>query len=112
LFLLFLGREIIEVNGRAITLRREVARLGRTRRFDIADIRNLHLASPTPVAIVPPPERGWPQLPTPLLAGSIRFEYRGRTHEFAMGIGWSDMTDVLERLREWLPVASSSAQPG
>lgn len=105
----FLGREIIEVDGRAITLRRQVAGIGRTRRFDVGEVRNLHLAAPPPVGAVPPPSRGWPQLATPLLAGSIRFEYQGRTHEFAMGIGWSDMTTVLQGLRERVQVASSSA---
>ena len=102
-----LGQEIVEVDGHALTLRREVAGVGRTRRFDLGDVRNLHLAAPPPVGNVPPPSRGWPQPPIPLLAGSIRFEYRGRAHEFAMGIGWPDMTNVLRGLREWVPVASS-----
>jgi hypothetical protein len=106
----FVMRELVDVDARSITIRRELAGVGRSHRFVLGDIRNLHFAVPPPVGSYPPPSRGWPPLPTPLLAGSIRFQTDSRTHEFGLGLGWPDMEAVLAGVREWVPVASGASQ--
>lgn len=108
-FVLAVGRERVEVDARFIVLRRDVAGIGRSQTYELSRLRNLHHAPPPPVVIPTPPTRGWPPPPTPLLAGSIRFEYGKRTHEFALGIDWPDMGLVLEALRERVPIASTAS---
>ena len=108
-FVVHLGREVIEVDGRSISLRRELMGIGLSKRFDLGRVRNLHLAAPPPAGTPQPPTRGWPPLPTPQLAGSIRFEHLRRTHEFGVGLGWPEMEQVLAGLREQVAVASSSS---
>lgn len=108
-FVVGLGREVIEVGGRSIALRREVMGIGFSRTFDLGRVRNLHLAAPPPAGTPQPLSRGWPALPPPVLAGSIRFEYLRRTHEFGVGLGWPEMEQVLAGLREQVAVASGSS---
>lgn len=107
LFMVILGREVVQLDARGLVLRREFAGIGRTRVFDLGCVRNLHCAPP-PLMGYSPPGRGWPPMAMPRLAGTIRFEYGGRTHEFGLGIGYEDMSVVLNALRERVPVASSS----
>lgn len=103
LLVLGVGRELVEVDSHFLTLRREVGSLGRSRVFDLSQVRSLRYATPPPVFDAPF-ERDWPPLPLPSLGGSIRFECRGRTHEFGFGTDWKDMEAVLQALRERVPV--------
>ena len=105
---LAVGRELVEVDARRLVLRRDVAGIGRSRVFDLARVRNLHYVVLPPVRYVSPTP-GWQPPPVPPLGGSVRFEYGKRTHEFARGIDSTDIIVVLEALREWVPVASTSS---
>lgn len=96
-----MGRELVEVDDSCLRIRREIMGVGRSRVFDLSQVRGLRHVPPPPVGHAPV-ERGWPPLPLSLLGGSVRFEGGGRTYELALGIAWEDMEVLLQALREKL----------
>ena len=87
-----LGREVATVEGGILSLRQEVFGLGRERRYDFAEVRNLR-GLPRPV------DPGSGRYRSTLQEGGlIAFDYRGKTVRFGLGLDETQAQLIAARL--------------
>lgn len=93
LWMLF-GREIITLDGQSLSIRREILGVGRVRRYDLAEVKNLRLA---PIPDPPQAPRGqW-------VGGLIAFDYGAKTIHFCAGVDEAEARTIAERLAQRNP---------
>ncbi len=99
-----LGKEVIRLDGRTLSVKRDVLGLGRTREFDWAHVADLRVW----------PEEGgpwyyashWgyrPVLPEP---GRILFDYGARTYRFGDGVDAPEARELINRMTARFPLLS------
>jgi len=92
----FAGKEILAVEGTALTLRRAAGPIGRTQTFPLAELANLRYLAPAASGA----GRGGP--------GALAFDHRGRTVQFGTFLAPSDGRRVLDALAPVLPAAAAT----
>jgi hypothetical protein len=94
------GQEVIRLDDRVLEIRREVARLTRSRTFDLANVRNLRFSPPlyNPWNI----RESWrTKLKfVGLDAGSIAFDYGAGTHRFGSSLSELESRRLIKTIRE------------
>jgi hypothetical protein len=85
------GREVITIDGRSLTIRREALRLGRTHRYDLVEVKNLRWI---PSTDAPPSRRA------PWEGGLIAFDHGKKTVRFARPLEDAEAKVVAKRLAE------------
>ena len=83
-----LGNEIIHISTRELTLRRDYAGVGYTRRYSMERVGNFHYVFP---------ERKGKNNTVP---GGIAFLYRDKTVRFADNLDEAEVTQLLQALRQ------------
>jgi hypothetical protein len=88
-----IGREVVSLRSGLLVIRREVAGIGLSREYGLADVRNLRVS-------VPPPDAG--RWSSPLrfgrAPGVIAFDHGARTVRFGEGLDESEASLVLDEL--------------
>jgi hypothetical protein len=88
------GREIVGIGPGILAIRREVAGLGRTREYDLVEVKNLR------VSPAPPDPFGWGG--SARLGGSgtgtMAFDYGAKTVRFGGGIDEAEAATVIDEL--------------
>jgi hypothetical protein len=88
------GREVITLDGHSLTIRREALRLGRTHRYELAQVKNLRWIPSTD----DPPSRR-----SPWEGGLIAFDHGKKTIRFARPLEDAEAKVVAKRLAERNP---------
>jgi hypothetical protein len=83
------GREVITTDDRILSVRRELLGLGRVRRYDLANVKDLRCA--------PMPENPRSR-ESPWAGGVIAFDYGPRTIRFGTGIDEAEAKMLVTRL--------------
>ena len=94
------GKEIVTLDSQALTHRRQIARLGLTRRYDVTHIKDLRVA---------PPQRSRRGAHGTPFGGTIAFDYGSRTVRFGQGIDEPEAKDLVELLKRHLPHSLSDS---
>jgi len=88
-----IGHEVVALRPGALVLRREVAGVGLSREYSLAEVRHLRVS-------VPPPDAG--RWSSPIRFGRepgvIAFEYGARTVRFGEGLDEAEASLVLEEI--------------
>jgi len=100
-FLLWLlaGREVVFINGVALTLQYEILGLGWSRKFTIAEIRDLNVFSQLDLASL----GKWNPS---FLNTSIVFHHGGKVFRFGRGLEYAEAKRVVEAIQQWYPSIS------
>jgi hypothetical protein len=95
----FKGCEIIAVSSAGLSIRHEVIGFGRTKNYDLSEIRYLRVAAPT---FNPFDFRSslafWG-----IGGGAIAFDYGFKTFRFAAGVDEAEARIILQRIADTLP---------
>ncbi len=92
------GREVVQLNERAISLSREVLGVGRPKEFDLANVADLRLS------VQPYNPMDWNSgLQFWGLGGGIlAFDYGAKTFRFGAGLDESEGKLILARIHDWI----------
>lgn len=95
----FKGREILAISSAGLSIRHEVVGYGRTKYYDLSEIRDLRVA---PLTFNPIDFRSslafWS-----IGGGSIAFDYGFKTFRFAAGVDEAEARIILQRITDALP---------
>lgn len=93
------GREVIKVAGGEISLRREILRLGRSREFDAAAVRNVRSS------VVPfnPWDPSSALMFWGLGGGTIAFDYGPKTYRSGAGLDEAESKSIAEMIGSRIP---------
>lgn len=92
------GREILTVSARSLALRREILGLGRTRVFDLEQMRSLRVGTVRDNPVYPSLGRMFVGKGNSYLA----FDYDRRTYRLGRGLMPSEASYLLETIRHWV----------
>ena len=87
------GREIVTLGSGELRIRWEVLGVGRSKEFDLAQVRNLRVSAWTPVARsagIQSPGRG----------GRVAFDYGAKTFRFGASIDEAEALQIIDELRK------------
>ena len=94
------GREVITLRGDVLSIRREVLAFGRTREYDLSQVRNLRVS---PVPYNPFDFRAglhfWG-----IGGGIVAFDYGAGTVRFGAGVQEGEASDLVKRLSDRHPL--------
>ena len=93
------GKEIIQVKGSALTVKRDVLGFGRSRSFPIGSVANLRASGLFPSTSY------WDNYlaQMKLGGGSVGFDSQGRIVRFGIQLTEPEAQDVVEQLKPYLP---------
>ena len=89
------GKEVVRLEPGALTLRRDVLGLGRTREYDLAHVSRLREAAPVADA------HGWgrSRWPPGIAGGVVAFDYGSETVRFGASIDEAEGHQIVEELQ-------------
>lgn len=94
------GKEEVEVDGQAITIRHRILGLSRPKSFLVDHIRDVRIGPAIHSSIL-----GWPRAPGiwGIAEGSIAFDYGARTFRFASGADEAEAKQILRIIWDRFP---------
>ena len=95
------GREEIVVDGRVLAIRQAAGPIGRTRRYDLAQVQELRAASTEQALANRFGRFSYPGMNR----GELAFSYGAKTYRLGIGLEGLDVKLLLEALRERIPDA-------
>jgi hypothetical protein len=101
------GREIIRIDGKALTIKRGVWGLGRTRLFSLNEIRHLRFYPWEERPLVAFRYLYWRQLRSRRAWKSLAFDYGSRTCHFGIDLDEQEAKGLLKAITERFPDIST-----